>query len=106
MITFSHMLWNRATLWCSACVMAVLLVLQVVHAPPAHADSLQGKGGISMATIRNGYGVIYTSPSCLWVIDDRTEMLFVYYIENVADPRLQLRYSESLPRLFRQARGG
>jgi hypothetical protein len=39
------------------------------------------------------------------VIDDRSETLFIYYIENVADPRLQVRWTESLPRLFQQARG-
>jgi len=82
----------------------LLIALQIIRSPNAHADSMQGKSGVSISTIRNGYGSQYSSPSCLWVLDDTNEMLFIYYIENVGDKRLQRRYSESLPNLFRQAR--
>jgi hypothetical protein len=102
---FASILWNRTTLACTAAAMATLLLVQVAFMRPAQAESVQGNSGISQATVRNGFGQIFSSPQCLWVIDDRSEMLFVYYIENVADPRLQVRWTESLPRLFQQARG-
>ena len=44
-------------------------------------------------------------PECLWVLDNRSEMLFIYYIEDSSNTRLQLRYRESLANLFRRARG-
>lgn len=99
-------LWNRTFLSFSALALAVLVGIQLVRPRVAHAgDSVLGKSGVSMATIRNGYSQQFYSPMCLWVVDDTTEMLFIYYVENVVDKRLQLRYSESLPNLFRQARG-
>jgi len=106
MSILSNILWNRTALWCSATAMAALLCLQMIHAPRAHADAVQGKSGVSMATIRSGFGVVFTAPSCLWVIDDSSEMLFIYGIEGANDPRLQVRWTQHLPTLFRQARGG
>ncbi|MFZ4697818.1 MAG: hypothetical protein ACOYMO_07400 [Phycisphaerales bacterium] len=99
-------LWNRTVLSCSAVVFAILICFQIARPRVAFAgDSVQGKGGISMASIRNGFSQQFYSPMCLWVVDDQSEMLFIYYVENVTDKRLQLRWSESLPKLFRQARG-
>ena len=98
--------WNRTVLACSAVVLGILICFQLVRPRAAYAgDSVQGKSGISMASIRNGFSQQYYSPMCLWVVDDQSEMLFIYYVENVTDKRLQLRWSESLPKLFRQARG-
>jgi len=102
---FASILWNRTALACSAAAMGALLATQVLLLPCAQADSVQGNAGISTATVHNGYGQVLASPQCLWVIDDRSEMLFIYYIENVADPRMVVRWTESLPRLFTQARG-
>ena len=101
----ASILWNRTALACTAAAMSVLLVAQVAFMRPAVAESVQGNAGISQATVRNGFGQIFSAPQALWVIDDRSEMLFIYYVENVADPRLQIRWTESLPRLFQQARG-
>jgi hypothetical protein len=42
----------------------------------------------------------------LYVIDTRTEMLFVYGVDGPLNPRLSLRGGMSLPVLFRAARGG
>jgi hypothetical protein len=44
-------------------------------------------------------------PDCLWVLDNRTEMLYIYNIEDAGSMRLQIRYRENIATLFRQARG-
>ena len=97
--------WNRTFLSCTAICLAILIGIQIVHQPTARAQSMQGKGGVSMATIRNGFSPNYSSPSCLWVIDDSSEMLLIFCVEGGSDGRIQRRYGESLPTLFRQARG-
>lgn len=105
MLSTLSVMWNRTTLACTAAAMSALLVVQVVLMPSAQADSVQGNAGISSATVHNGYGQVLASPQSLWMIDDRSEMLFIYSIDNIADPRLNFRYSESLPALFQAARG-
>lgn len=97
-------LWNRTALACSAAFLALLLAFQVILIPAARAESVQGNGGVSQATVRNGYGQVFSAPQSLWVIDDRSEMLFIYTIENVGDTRMQFRKAVSLPMLFQQAR--
>ena len=42
----------------------------------------------------------------LYIIDNRSEMLFIYGMDGGANPRLALRGGSSLPALFRAARGG
>ena len=56
--------------------------------------------------MRNGLiAGIPSMPESFWVLDNRSEMLFVYNIENSDNTRLQIRHKESLANLFRRARG-
>ncbi len=95
------------SLCASAFLLLALIILQLGRTPAAFADeAIVGRGNLSAATVKSGLlSGIPSMPDCLWVVDDRSEMLFIYYIENSANVRLQLRYSESLAKLFAQGRG-
>jgi hypothetical protein len=96
-----------APLWASAFILSSLVILKIADRQKAFAEeSIQGREGLSFATVRNGLiSAIPSMPDCLWVLDDRTEMLYIYYIEDAGSLRLQLRYRDNLANLFRQARG-
>ena len=96
-----------APLWASAFVLASLVVVQFAKRPAAFADeAIQGRDGFSFATVRNGLiAAVPAMPDCLWVLDNRTEMLYIYNIEDAGSMRLQIRYRENIATLFRQARG-
>ena len=97
-----------ALLWASAFLLAALTIVQAGRLPinAAYASAAnQGNQGMSVITQNTGLGPDTKPYEALWVLDSRGEMLFIYYVENVTDKRLQLRWSESLPKLFRQARG-
>ena len=82
-------------------------MLQFSKRHAAYAEEVfPGRDGFSFGTVRNGLiSAVPGMPDCLWVLDNRSEMLFIYYIEDSANTRLQLRYRESLANLFRRARG-
>lgn len=94
-------------LWASAFVLTGLIVMQFSNRQTAFAEeTIQGRDGFSFSTVRNGLiAAIPSMPECVWVLDNRSEMLFIYYIEDSANTRLQLRYRENLSNLFRRARG-
>jgi hypothetical protein len=94
-------------LWASAFVLTGLIIMQFSRRHAAYAEEVfPGRDGFSYGTVRNGLiAAIPSMPECLWVLDNRSEMLFIYYIEDSANTRLQLRYRESLANLFRRARG-
>lgn len=96
-----------APLWASAFILASLVVVQFAKRPAAFADeAIQGRDGFSFATVRNGLiAAVPSMPDCLWVLDNRTEMLYIYNIEDAGSMRLQMRYRENIATLFRQARG-
>ena len=94
-------------LWASAFVLAGLIVLQFSHRQAAYAEEVfPGRDGFSFATVRNGLiAGIPSMPESVWVLDNRSEMLFIYNIENSDNTRMQIRHRESLANLFRRARG-
>ena len=94
-------------LWASAFILAGLIVLQFTSRQAAFAEEVfPGRDGFSFATVRNGLiAGIPSMPESFWVLDNRSEMLFVYNIENSDNTRLQIRHKESLANLFRRARG-
>lgn len=94
-----------APLWASAFVLSGLIVAQLSQ-HPAHAEEVYPGRDISYATVRNGLiSGIPSMPENLWVLDNNSEMLFIYNIENSDRTRFQLRYRESLSNLFRRASG-
>lgn len=103
--TFQRML--VMPLWASAFVLTGLIVLQFSKRQAAFAEEVYpGRDGFTFATVRNGLiSGIPSMPECFWVLDNRSEMLFIYTIENSDNTRLQVRHRESLANLFRRARG-
>jgi len=98
-----------ALLAASAFVLAGLTILQAGRATStafAAESANSGQLGYSIATIRSGMGPDGRPHDMLYIIDSRGELLYIYFIENVAQQRVWLREVVSLPQLFRVARGG
>jgi hypothetical protein len=103
--------YAAAALWASAFMLAALTIVQAGRIPgaTAYAEAANsGANGASVATIATGLGPDNKPYEALWVVDNRTEILSIYYIENAnsGEKSLQLRQMASLPDLFRAARGG
>lgn len=103
--------YAAAALWASAFILGALTIVQAGRMPgnAAYAEAANsGVSGVSVATIPTGLGPDNKPYEALWMVDNRTEILAIYYIENAnsGDKSMQLRYMVSLPELFRQARGG
>ncbi|MDA1007645.1 MAG: hypothetical protein O2800_01385 [Planctomycetota bacterium] len=91
----------------SACGLAAALgsLLAQPTINSASADAIIGATEMSMVTLTNGQGGIENPYETLYIIDSRSEMLFIYYVENISYKRLDFRQAVSLQQLFRQARG-
>lgn len=98
-----------ALLAASAFVLAGLTIMQAGRATStafAAECANSGQLGYSVATIRSGMGPDGRPHDLLYIIDSRGDLLYIYFIENVAQQRVWLREVVSLPQLFRVARGG
>jgi hypothetical protein len=99
---------SKAILAASACAITALGIVEAGRLnDAAHAGTaLLGAGGVIAITGSMGSGPDADPYQTLYVIDTRTEMLFVYGVDGPLNPRLSLRGGMSLPVLFRAARGG
>ncbi|MFO0782749.1 MAG: hypothetical protein U0636_03605 [Phycisphaerales bacterium] len=100
-----------AALWASAFLLAALTIIQAgrLQVSEAHAAAANiGTQGVSVVTVPTGLGPDNKPYEALWVLDNRSEMLCVYYVENAnaGEKSLLLRYVVNVPDLFRAARGG
>lgn len=99
--------WSMAT---SACILGTVLVMMCLLQPLdpiAHAGDSVGPApnGIGVMTLANGDGPDNRPSECVYLLDNRSEMLMIYAIETVGNSRtLALRSAERLPNLFRAAR--
>lgn len=95
-------------LWASAFVLAGLLVVSAGRlTPPAGAGdpASLAAGGMQILTLTNGDGSSTQFNESVYVLDNHSETLFVYTIENATDKRgLILRTAEPLQQVFRNAR--
>ncbi len=84
-------------LWTTAAAMTALILAQAggLFDSNARADMASATGGISMMTTRSG------NLEPLFVVDDRTETLYVYKVEQ---DKCVLWDKRSLPELFTHAR--
>ncbi|MSR29466.1 MAG: hypothetical protein EXS03_07840 [Phycisphaerales bacterium] len=105
-LTHRRIEWSLAT---SACVLAAALVMLVL--PPVDQRALAGdsivpaSNGIGVMTLPNGSGPSARPSESIYVLDNRTEMLLIYTVESAGASRsVALRYSESLPALFKAGR--
>lgn len=95
-------------LWASAFVLAGLLVISAGRiTPPAGAGdpASVAAGGMQVLTLTNGDGSSTQYNESVYVLDNHSETLFVYTVENATDKRgLILRTAEPLQQIFRNAR--
>ena len=103
-----HGLGAAAPLWASAFVLAGLLVVSAGRITPsadAGNPAAVAAGGMQVLTLTNGDGSSTQFNESVYVLDNHSETLFVYTIENATDKRgLILRTAEPLPQVFRNAR--
>ncbi len=99
---------SATPLWASAFVLAGLLVVSAGRITPqagAGDPAAVAAGGMQVLTLTNGDGSSTQFNESVYVLDNHSETLFVYTIENATDKRgLVLRTAEALPMVFRNAR--
>ncbi len=95
---------NTVALWASAFVLGGLILTQAGRIQTAQADSVATTGGFSMSTITCGNQAGSDTYDLLWVIDDRSETLMIFY-GDVYNKVLDLRTTKNLVDIFKQARG-
>lgn len=99
---------SATPLWASAFVLAGLLIVSAGRITPS-ADAGDAAsvaaGGMQVLTLTNGDGTSTQFNESVYVLDNHSETLFVYTIENATDKRgLILRTAEPLQQVFRNAR--
>lgn len=100
---------SAAVLWASAIIVAALILVTAGRLPenPAYAGmATTGNGGFSMVTAPSGFGPADKPYEVLYVVDNATQMLYVYAVDASTDRRIVYRSGASLPSLFRSGRGG
>ncbi len=94
-------------LWFSCFAIIAVALVEAGRARPAFAEpGASGVGGFTILGAGTGEGGEARPYEIVVVVDNYAEMLFVYSIETANDRRVQLRGGQSLPALFRTARGG
>ena len=98
---------SKAILATSAFAITALAIVQAgkFEQSADAGTALIGQGGVIAITSSVGQGPDEEPYETLYIIDNRSEMLFVYGVEGAINPRLTLRGGASLPVLFRAARG-
>jgi hypothetical protein len=100
---------SAAVLWASAFILGALVIITAGKMPENAAQAgmaTTGTGGFSLMTSSMGLGPDMERYELLYVIDNQTQMLYVYTVDNAADRRIMLRGGSFLPNLFRVGRGG
>jgi hypothetical protein len=94
---------NTVGLWASAFVLGGLILTQAGRVQTAQADSAPGSNGFSMSTITGGIQLGADTYDLLWVIDDRSETLMIFY-GDVSNRVLDVRSVKNISDMFQQAR--
>lgn len=91
----------------SAFVVAALAIMKAGELPinQAYAGSASASGSFSIVTASTGVGKETRPNELLYVIDNRTEILYVYEIDDAAQRKILIRGGGPLPALFRSGRG-
>jgi hypothetical protein len=99
---------SKALLATSAFAITAFAIVEAgrLHPEADAATAMIGVGGMTAITSSNGQGPDEQPFEVLYIIDNRTETLFVYGIDGGTTTRLSLRGGASIPALFRAARGG
>ena len=94
---------NTVGLWASAFVLGGLILTQAGRVQTAQADSTSGSSGFSISTITSGVQLGADTYDLLWVIDDRSETLMIFY-GDVSNRVLDVRTVKNISDVFKQAR--
>lgn len=95
-----------AILWASAFLLAALVIITAGRLPAnqAYAEmAVSGTNGFTLMTADAGRGGDENPDELLYVIDNRSEMLFVYEVLNAQTGGLNLKGGGSLTELFQTA---
>ncbi|MCE9619707.1 MAG: hypothetical protein K8R92_07335 [Planctomycetes bacterium] len=95
---------NNVALWASAFVLGGLILTQAGRIQTAQADSVSTSNGFCMSTITCGNQTGSDTYDLLWLVDDRSETLMIFY-GDVYNKVLDLRTTKNLADIFKQARG-
>ena len=95
---------NTVGLWASAFVLGGLILTQAGKIQSANADSVATTNGFCMSTITVGNQTGSETYDLLWLVDDRSETLMIFY-GDVYNKVLDLRTTKNLSEIFKQARG-
>ncbi|MCH8006909.1 MAG: hypothetical protein IH888_11885 [Planctomycetes bacterium] len=94
-----------AALWASAFVIGALTIVQTGRLPQAaYGEMSASHGDYTILTTDSGRGGDLDPDELLYVIDNRTEVLLVYEIEDARRGQVILRDGWSLRALFHRAR--
>ena len=99
---------SAAVLWASAFVVAGMVITKAAELPPnaAYAGTAASDGDFSVTTASKGTGPDLRPHELLYVVDNRTEMLFIYDVDDgTGGRRVLLAGGQPLPALFGFARG-
>lgn len=97
-----------AILWASAFIIGAMVITKAADLPPnaAYAGNAASDGDFAVVTAAKGTGPDLRPHELLYVADNRTEMLYIYDIEDsTSGRRVVLVGGGPLPSLFRVARG-
>lgn len=96
-----------AILTASAIIVGALVIMQAGELPmnAAYAGSANTGSSFSIVTATSGLGKETRPQELLYVVDNRTEVLYVYEIDDVSQRKVVLRGGGALPSLFRSGRG-
>ena len=95
---------NTVALWASAFFLGGLILTQAGKIQTANADSVASSNGFCMSTITVGNQTGSETYDLLWLVDDRSETLMIFY-GDVYNKVLDLRTTKNLSEIFKQARG-
>ena len=91
-----------AVLWASAFVITAMIIMQAgrLQGSTAHAGQVESAGGYTLLTARSGKGTETDPFDLLYILDDRSDMLLVYEIDNIQSNRINLRYAQNVAEWF------
>lgn len=97
---------TSAALWASAFVIAALVIVQAgrLPVPAAHGEMAASRADYTLLTARSGKGRDTKPHDILYVIDNRDQVLMVYFMEDARRGQILPIDGGPIDNLFRGAR--
>ena len=96
---------NETTLWVSAFIIIALIIICASRytTSTAHADMAVNADEFTLLTVDSGRGEDAAPDELLYVIDSRSETVYVYEVDDARNGSILLRGGGSLSNLFTNA---